>query len=61
MKLCLHLTYITPHITNRPYSNRKTHDEAIEELKKCSGTQFDPFIAKAFIEVIEENKNNINY
>ena len=47
--------------SNRPYSNRKTHDEAIEELKKCSGTQFDPFIAKAFIEVIEENKNNINY
>jgi len=47
--------------SNRPYSNRKTHDEAIEELKKCSGTQFDPFIAKAFIEVLEENKNNINY
>ncbi|PRR80865.1 bifunctional diguanylate cyclase/phosphohydrolase [Clostridium vincentii] len=47
--------------SNRPYSNRKTHEEAIEELRKCSGTQFDPFIAKAFIEVIEENKNNIKY
>lgn len=46
--------------SNRPYSKRKTHDEAIEELKICSGTQFDPNIAKAFIEVIEENKTKIN-
>lgn len=47
--------------SNRPYSKRKTHDEAIEELTLCSGTQFDPSIAKAFIEVIEENKTKINY
>jgi diguanylate cyclase (GGDEF)-like protein len=46
--------------SNRPYSNRKTHEEAIEELKRYSGTQFDPFIVKEFIEVIEENKDNIN-
>jgi diguanylate cyclase (GGDEF)-like protein len=42
--------------SNRPYSKRKTYEEAIEELKKCSGTQFDPEIASAFIEVIKENK-----
>lgn len=47
--------------SNRPYSKVKTYDEAIEELKKCSGTQFDPSIANAFIEFVEENKNNINY
>ena len=40
--------------SNRPYNKRKTYDEAIEELKKCSGTQFDPAIADAFIEVILE-------
>lgn len=45
--------------SNRPYSKRKTHDEAIEELKSCSGTQFDPMIAEAFIEVIEENNAKI--
>lgn len=47
--------------SNRPYSKRKTHEEAIEELKKCSGTQFDPEIVKKFIEVIKENKNSITY
>lgn len=47
--------------SNRPYSKRKTYDEAIEELRKCSGTQFDPVITSAFIEVIEKNKNNIEY
>lgn len=42
--------------SNRPYSRRKTNEEAVEELKKCSGTQFDPIIANAFIEVIIENQ-----
>lgn len=45
--------------SNRPYSKRKTYDEAVEELRKCSGTQFDPNIAEAFIEVIEENNAKI--
>lgn len=38
--------------SNRPYNNRKSYDEAIEELRKCKGTQFDPEIAETFIEVI---------
>ena len=42
--------------SNRPYNKRKTYDEAVVELEKCSGTQFDPEIAKAFIEVIREQK-----
>jgi HD-GYP domain-containing protein (c-di-GMP phosphodiesterase class II) len=47
--------------SNRAYSKRKTYEEAIEELKRCSGTQFDPSIADTFIKIIEENKNNIDY
>lgn len=47
--------------SNRPYSKIKNHSEAIEELKKCRGSQFDPVITNAFIEVIEENKDNITY
>ena len=47
--------------SNRPYSNRKTYEEAVEELKKCSGTQFDPGITEAFIEIIETNKSIIEY
>lgn len=46
--------------SNRPYSNRKTYDEAIEELRRCAGTQFDPDIAEAFIEVVQENKNKFD-
>lgn len=37
----------------RPYSIIKTYDEAIEELKLCSGKQFDPEIVDAFIESIK--------
>ncbi|SHJ27165.1 diguanylate cyclase (GGDEF) domain-containing protein [Clostridium cavendishii DSM 21758] len=43
--------------SNRPYSIRKTHDEAIEELKRCKGTQFDPEITDAFIDIITKNKD----
>lgn len=41
--------------SNRPYNERKTYEEGIEELERCSGTQFDPEIVKAFIEVIRSN------
>lgn len=42
--------------SNRPYNRRKTYQEAIEELRRCSGTQFDPDIVEKFIEVIKEIK-----
>lgn len=32
--------------------------QALEELQHCSGTQFDPEIAKIFIELIEEKQQN---
>ncbi|MBM7871355.1 diguanylate cyclase (GGDEF)-like protein [Clostridium pascui] len=47
--------------SNRPYNKRKTYDEAIDELKRCSGTQFDPVITRAFIDVILENNCNVGY
>ena len=46
--------------SNRPYNKRKTYEEAIEELRRCSGTQFDPIIAEKFIEVIQENKDDLD-
>ncbi len=34
----------------RPYQTRpKTLDQAIEELRRCSGTQFDPSVVEAFV------------
>lgn len=38
----------------RPYSTPKSHEEAIEELIACAGSQFDPDVVTVFIEIIEE-------
>lgn len=45
--------------SNRPYNKRKTYEEGIEELKKCSGTQFDPLIVQEFSKVVLENKDSL--
>lgn len=45
----------------RPYNNKKTYAEGLEELKKCSGTQFDPEIVEIFSKIItSEFLNNGN-
>ncbi|WP_017416295.1 bifunctional diguanylate cyclase/phosphohydrolase [Clostridium tunisiense] len=45
--------------SNRPYNKRKTYEEGVEELRRCSGTQFDPEIVEEFASVILENKDRI--
>lgn len=45
--------------TDRPYRNALSKEQAIEELKKCSGTQFDPELTKIFIKLCEDGKINI--
>jgi HD-GYP domain-containing protein (c-di-GMP phosphodiesterase class II) len=39
----------------RPYRIARTQAEAILELRRCSGTEFDPKIVEAFIKVSEHN------
>jgi diguanylate cyclase (GGDEF)-like protein/PAS domain S-box-containing protein len=41
-------------ISERPYRGRMTKKQAIEELKKYSGKQFDPKIASLFINMLEK-------
>ncbi len=41
--------------SERPYQATKTFEEAIEELQKCSGQQFDARYVPAFIEMMEES------
>jgi len=43
--------------TNRPYKKKKSVEEALQELKRCSGTQFDPVVVSAFLLAFE--KGNI--
>jgi HD-GYP domain-containing protein (c-di-GMP phosphodiesterase class II) len=38
--------------TDRPYRPARPVPEAIEELRTCSGSQFDPVVVEALIEVI---------
>jgi len=40
-------------ITGRPYKKAIRKEEAIAELKKCSGTQFDPELVKKFVKILE--------
>lgn len=40
----------------RGYNSAKTKIEAIEELKRCSGSQFDPNIVKVFCSILEKEK-----
>jgi two-component system, cell cycle response regulator len=39
-------------ISNRSYSAARTVDEALAELKRCAGTQFDPAIVTAFEQIM---------
>lgn len=36
---------------NRPYRRPRPHSEAITELRRCSGNQFDPKVVEAFLRV----------
>jgi response regulator RpfG family c-di-GMP phosphodiesterase len=36
-------------LTDRPYRLGRTEDQAVEELMRCSGTQFDPTVVEAFL------------
>ncbi|WP_445614339.1 bifunctional diguanylate cyclase/phosphohydrolase [Geobacillus sp. YF-1] len=41
--------------TERPYQPTKTFEEALEEIDRCAGTQFDPVYAAKFIAFVREH------
>lgn len=44
-------------LTNgRPYQKPVTSKEALEEINRCAGTQFDPWLAENFVSMFEEER-----
>ncbi len=44
--------------SNRPYRKGMTQGEAIAELQRCAGTQFDPHLVTRFIQMLKEKEGN---
>jgi len=42
--------------SDRPYRKSRSIEKAVDEIKRCAGTQFDPVIVKAFLETIKTNE-----
>jgi len=42
--------------SDRPYRKRRGADDAVREIRGCSGTQFDPSLVKAFLSAYNNNK-----
>ncbi|HLK14998.1 MAG TPA: HD domain-containing phosphohydrolase, partial [Fimbriimonadaceae bacterium] len=43
-------------INDRPYRRAKSHEEALAEIDKLSGVQFDPTVVRAFRNVISDKR-----
>lgn len=42
----------------RAYKKAMTKEEAVEELKKCSGAQFDPELVEIFVSILDEEQGD---
>jgi diguanylate cyclase (GGDEF)-like protein len=40
-------------VSDRPYRAALSHAEALAELRRCAGTQFDPAVVRAFVDTVE--------
>ncbi|MFQ5510278.1 MAG: HD domain-containing phosphohydrolase [Candidatus Krumholzibacteriia bacterium] len=45
--------------SDRPYRKARTIEEAVAELKRCSGTNFDPKVVKVFLQTLEEQSTAV--
>ncbi len=40
--------------TDRPYRKARSREEAVEEVRRCAGTQFDPQVVEVFVPLLQE-------
>jgi putative nucleotidyltransferase with HDIG domain len=40
--------------SDRPYRSRRTHQEAVDEIKRTTGTKLDPRVAEVFLQVLKD-------
>ena len=43
--------------SNRLHQDGQTHEEALKEIKDCSGTQFDPEVVEVFLKACDKHKS----
>ena len=43
-------------VHDRPYHRAMPEEDAIKELRRCAGTQFDPNIIEVFTRLLEEEE-----
>ena len=41
-------------VSDRPYRNGMKHVDAMKEIKRCAASQFDPYIVKVFVDLMEK-------
>jgi HD-GYP domain-containing protein (c-di-GMP phosphodiesterase class II) len=41
-------------LSNRPYRGAMAFDHAVDEVRRCAGTQFDPGLVEAFLDAVEQ-------
>ena len=45
--------------SSRPYREARSRDEAIAELRRCSGTSFDPRVVETFLRILDDQASQL--